>query len=105
MSQLVGNYACAALNAKLQVTATNDSNGAVTGTFTIFGTTFNLAGAHYHIDNGPSNVVISGSQDNPNKYMAATCFGTFPSYPNLEIAGGYSDEKGAYSFSGTFVRI
>ena len=103
---LVGTYVNKNLGSELKITEVDNRLGQGQGYFSLGGQSVKVT-VHYHFKNstGPETTIwFSGNQDNPNKYVGGTAFATSQSFPELMVAGGYTDLDGTEGYSGKYIR-
>ncbi len=104
MSSLVGTYVNKNLGSELKVTEADDRTGTGQGVFSIGGQSVKVE-IHYHFKNSTGNettIWFKGNIDDPNMYVGGSAYSDNRSFPDLMIAGGYSDLSGTVGYSGKY---
>jgi len=103
-----GTYVNKTLNAKLDITAADNSNGKGSGTFSIGGKSFGVD-LHYHFEGNtglPTVLQIWSNQSTLFGWEYVAASGSTPDQGNsgIRLAGGYSTVNGTTGFSGLFTK-
>jgi hypothetical protein len=107
MSNIVGNYVNAALNAKLTIATANDSNGAITGTLSLGATQMSIAGTWNASTVAPNGVfTFTGASLNPTKNVGgAGQTADFNSFSSISLGFAVSQkDTQTMIVAGTFIR-
>jgi hypothetical protein len=106
MSPIVGTYTNAALNAKLVITFADDSNGAIKGTFSQAGDSWNISGNWNNSTISPNAVFyFGGSTLQPTVFVAGAGAATTTSFADTTISISIAQKGGVVSaLEGRFVR-
>ena len=106
MSAIVGTYTNAALNAKLVITAADDSTGAIKGTFSLGAANWAVTGNWNTSTISPNAVFyFSGSALNPTVFVGGTGAATSLSFSDTNISVSLAQKGGVLSsLEGRFVR-
>ena len=97
----VGTYVNVAQAFTLQITEANDGDGTGTGTMS-WGPHVVPVTLHYHFVNsvGPdTNLLVYGTQDDPNMYFAGTGYTSNQGYASIQIAISLSTEGRVDAFT------